>query len=491
MLLLSLPRFMNATKAASSRRLASSLKSQRLLFTRLPQKATAVPLKQPTPAFYSTAHASPLKERLAQLIPKRREEVKKFRAEHGSDVLGEVTLNQIYGGARGVPALLWEGSVLDPNEGIRFRNLTVKECQEKLPSATHGKQPLPESMFWLLVTGEVPTANEVQALSAEWAARAQLPKFVEDLIDNCPNTLHPMAQLSLAITALENDSVFSKAYHSGVSKADYWQFTYEDSMDLIAKIVPIAGRIYRNLYRDGVVAPIQPDKDYGYNLANVLGFSNNEEFVELLRLYLSIHSDHEGGNVSAHTGHLVGSALSSPFLSMAASLNGLAGPLHGLANQEVLDFLLKMKESVGDDYSDETLEKYLWNILDNGQIVPGYGHAVLRKTDPRYLAQRDFALEHLPEDPMFKLVSRLYEVVPRVLTKHGKTKNPFPNVDSHSGVLLQYYGLKEQTFYTVLFGISRTLGVMAQLIWDRALGLPIERPKSFSTEVLKKRIEKA
>lgn len=318
-------------------------------------------------------------------------------------------------------------------------------------------------------------------LSAEWAARSGLPKFIEELIDRCPSDLHPMAQFSLAVTALEHESSFAKAYAKGIAKSEYWQHTFEDSMDLIAKLPNIAAKIYRNVYKDGKVPSIQSDKDYGFNLANQLGFADNTDFVELMRLYLTIHSDHEGGNVSAHTTHLVGSALSSPMLSLAAGLNGLAGPLHGLANQEVLNWLQKMKASVGSDLSDANIKDYLWSTLKSGQVVPGYGHAVLRKTDPRYVSQREFALRKLPDDPMFKLVSQVYKIAPDVLTEHGKTKNPFPNVDAHSGVLLQYYGLTEQNFYTVLFGVSRAIGVLPQLIIDRAVGMPIERPKSFST----------
>jgi citrate synthase len=98
--------------------------------------------------------------------------------------------------------LIWEGSVLDADEGIRFRNLTIPECQEKLPSAEGGTEPLPEGLFWLLLTGELPTAEQVKGLSQEWAARAEIPKFLEELIDRCPNTLHPMSQFSLAVTAV-------------------------------------------------------------------------------------------------------------------------------------------------------------------------------------------------------------------------------------------------------------------------------------------------
>ena len=295
-----------------------------------------------------------------------------------------------------------------------------------------------------------------------------------------------MAQFSLAITALERESAFAAAYQRGIPKTEYWQHAFEDSMDLIGKLPNISARIYRNIYKDGKVAPTDKSQDYGYNLANKLGFASNKDFVELMRLYLTIHSDHEGGNVSAHTTHLVGSALSSPYLSLAAGLNGLAGPLHGLANQEVLRWLQEMKNSIGNDLSDEKIKEYLWSTLKAGRVVPGYGHAVLRKTDPRYVSQREFAQKHLPDDPMFKLVSQVYKIAPGVLTEHGKTKNPYPNVDAHSGVLLQYYGLTEQNYYTVLFGVSRALGVLPQLIIDRAVGAPIERPKSFSTEAYAK-----
>ncbi|SCU98938.1 LADA_0H16292g1_1 [Lachancea dasiensis] len=430
--------------------------------------------------FYSNGEKT-LKERFAEIIPGKVEEIKKLKKEHGKTVIGEVLLEQAYGGMRGIKGLVWEGSVLDPEEGIRFRNKTIPDIQRELPKGAGGSEPLPEALFWLLLTGEVPTESQVKALSADLASRSELPEHVDQLLNTLPKDLHPMAQFSIAVTALESESKFSKAYAQGVSKKDYWNYTFEDSLDLIGKLPVIAARIYRNVFKDGKLPAVDPNADFGKNLAQLLGFQN-EDFVELMRLYLTIHSDHEGGNVSAHTTHLVGSALSSPYLSFSAGLGGLAGPLHGRANQEVLEWLFKLREEVKGDYSKDTIENYLWDTLNSGRVVPGYGHAVLRKTDPRYTAQREFALKHFPDYDLFKLVSTIYEVAPGVLTKHGKTKNPWPNVDSHSGVLLQYYGLTEGSFYTVLFGVSRALGVLPQLIIDRAVGQPIERPKSFSTE---------
>jgi citrate synthase len=346
---------------------------------------------------------------------------------------------------------------------------------------------LPEALFWLLLTGEVPTQAQAEAVSREWAARAGLPKHVEQIIDAFPKHMHPMSQFSAAVLALQTQSEFAKAYAEGVNKKLYWHHTYEDAMNLLANLPLVAARIYRNVYKGGVHIPFNPTLDWSANYADMLGFKDKGNvFKDLMRLYLVIHSDHEGGNVSAHTTHLVGSALSDPYLSFSAGLNGLAGPLHGLANQEVLRFLKDLQaELKGQQLNNQAFADFCKKILDSGRVIPGYGHAVLRKTDPRYTAQREFALKHLPHDPLFKLVSQLYEVVPDVLLKAGKAKNPWPNVDAHSGCLLQHYQLVEENYYTVMFGVSRALGVLAQLVWSRALGFPLERPKSVTTEWIK------
>jgi citrate synthase len=240
--------------------------------------------------------------------------------------------------------------------------------------------------------------------------------------------------------------------------------------------------------------------DYSANFNRLLGFGpagkggKGNSFDELMRLYLVIHADHEGGNVSAHTTHLVGSALSDAYLSFSAGMNGLAGPLHGLANQEVLRWTVQFQEAIkaqGKEINAKTVEEQAWATLNSGNVIPGFGHAVLRKTDPRYMVQRTFAQKHLPQDPLFKLVSLIYEVVPGVLTKHGKTKNPWPNVDAHSGCLLTHYGFTEYDYYTVLFGISRSIGVLSQLVWDRAFGLALERPKSVTTEWIAQKFKDA
>jgi len=432
---------------------------------------------------YATTQATDLKEVLRDLIPKEQKRVAAFKAGNKDTPIGQVTVDMIYGGMRGIKGLVYETSVLDPNEGIRFRGKTITECQAELPKAKGGEEPLPEGLFWLLVTSQVPTQQQVEWITREWNNRADIPQHVVTMLNNFPAQLHPMSQFSAAITVLNLGSKFAKAYSENVPKSKYWEYIYEDSMDLIAKLPTIAAIIYRNLYRDGTaVGAIDSKKDWSWNFATMLGY-DNKQFIELLRLYLTIHSDHEGGNVSAHASHLVGSALSDPYLSFAAAMNGLAGPLHGLANQEVLIWITKLVAKIGETPTDEQVKQYVLDTLKTS-VVPGFGHAVLRKTDPRYTCQRDFALKHLPNDNLFKIVSQLYKVVPQILGELGKVKNPWPNVDAHSGVLLQHYGMKEMNYYTVLFGVSRALGVLAQMIWSRALGFPLERPKSLSTDGL-------
>jgi citrate synthase len=199
-----------------------------------------------------------------------------------------------------------------------------------------------------------------------------------------------------------------------------------------------------------------------------------------------IHADHEGGNVSAHTTHLVGSALSDAYLSYSAGMNGLAGPLHGLANQEVVKWILAMQKSIGSETpTAEQITAYVQKTLADGKVVPGYGHAVLRKTDPRFTAQQEFAKKHMPDDKLVQTVWKIFETVPPILQSLGKIKNPWPNVDAHSGALLVHYDMKEYEYYTVLFAVSRALGVLAALCWSRALGFPLERPKSVTTENVK------
>jgi citrate synthase len=417
-------------------------------------------------------------------------EIKELLKEHGNKKIGEVTLSQIYQGMRGITGLVSETSLLDAQEGIRFRGYSIPDLQQKLPKANlpsgeRGTEPLPEGLFHLMLLGELPSEEDVHDITANWQRRSHVPNHVFAAIEALPKDSHPMTQFVVAIMALQTESKFAERYARGMNKKDYWEAVFDDSMDLIARLPRVAAYIYRRKYKDE--DHIHPDGllDWAGNFAHMLGYED-ETFRELMRLYMTIHADHEGGNVSAHTTHLVGSALSDPYLSFAAGMNGLAGPLHGLANQEVIKWILEMRQELGVERpSGEQIANYVQKTLNEGKVVPGYGHAVLRKTDPRFTAQMEFGKKHLPDDPLVQTVWTIYETVPPILQSLGKIKNPWPNVDAHSGALLVHYGLVEYEFYTVLFGVSRALGVLASLCWDRALGFPLERPKSVTTELVK------
>ncbi len=412
--------------------------------------------------------------------------IKELIKTHGNVKVDEVTLAQIYQGMRGITGLVTETSLLDANDGIRFRGYSIPELQEKLPKAPGGSEPLPEGLFHLMLLGELPTEEDAHYLSSVWQRRSHVPNHVFATIEALPIHTHPMTQFVVAIMALQTESNFAKEYAKGMSKKDYWAYTFDDAMDLIARLPRVAAYIYRRKYKNG--EHIQPNGllDWAGNFAHMLGFED-EGFKELMRLYMTIHADHEGGNASAHTTHLVGSTLADPFLSFAAGMNSLAGPLHGLANQEVIKWITEMNESIGSNNpTPKQIEDYVRQTLAEGKVVPGYGHAVLRKTDPRFTAQQVFAKKHMPDDPMVNTVWNVYDVVPKILSETAKIKNPWPNVDAHSGALLLHYGMVEYDFYTVLFGVSRSLGVLASLCWDRALGSPLERPKSVTTDLVKK-----
>ena len=426
---------------------------------------------------------SDLKNKLREKIDAWRPRTVKLLKEYGDVTLGEVKISQAIGGMRGVKCLVTDISYLDPLEGIRFRGFTIPEVLEKLPKPKDGEIPLVEGFVYLLLTGDLPNEKDVALIAEEFNDRKEVPKYVFDVINAMPDDTHPMVMLSAATVAMQRESEFVKMYNKGMSKMVYWEPTYEDALNLLARLPEIGAYIYRKKYKGGDIIPSDPSLDMGANFAHMMGI--DKPYDDMSRLYFILHSDHESGNVSAHAGHLVSSALSDPYYATSAMINGLAGPLHGLANQEVLGWIQGvMKKMGGKTPNKEEMTKFVWDTLNSGQVIPGYGHAVLRKTDPRYTAQREFCLKHLADDPIFEYVNILYEVVPDILREHGKAKNPWPNVDAQSGVIQWHYGLREYDFYTVLFAIGRAIGVLSNIVWDRALGYPLERPKSLTTAML-------
>jgi len=421
-------------------------------------------------------------------LPAWRDRVSRLLKTNGSYKVCDVTVEQIYRGIRDVQIQVSDISYLEPYEGIRLRGYTIPEVLEKLPKWDNTDIPLAGGLYYLLLVDEIPTMEQAQFVEDEWKSRGQVPEYVWNVLRAMPANTHPMTLFSQAVLAMQPDSLFAREYSNGILKTDYWKTYLEDGLNLTARLPAIAAFIYNLKYQDGLYIPPDPDLDWSANFSHMIG-KDNGEYADLSRLFFVIHSDHEGANVSAHAAHLVCSALSDVYLGCSAGLDGLAGPLHGLANQECLRWLLDVRDHFGGLPSKEALVKYCQKQLSNGGIIPGYGHAVLRTTDPRFTAQLEFGKKYLPNDELFQLVELVYEILPPILAATRKVKNPWPNVDAITGAVQYHYGLTQFDFYTVLFGVSRLLGLTAHAVWSRALGKPIERPKSLTTRMLEEMVE--
>jgi citrate synthase len=409
-----------------------------------------------------------------------RDEIAELVKNHGDVVLSQVTVKQAYGGMRGVKGLVCDTSLVDPEKGLIIRGIPIADLAHR--SA--------EEIFFLLLVGDLPEPDQLDSLKQELKDRAAVPDYVWKVLKDMPHTAHPMDMLVTAIAILEDQSIFRRRYDEGMTRDDYWKAALEDSMNLLARLPALAAGVYRIRYEKGDPIPADPSLDWSENYAHMLGI-DSAEFADLMRLYMVLHCDHEGGNVSAFAAHVVASALSDPYYAVSAGLSGLAGPLHGLANQECLRFVLGVMDRFGGPPTTEQMEAFTWETLKSGRVVPGYGHAVLRATDPRFTSFHQFGKKHFPEDPVFKTVDVGFEVIPRVLQEHGKAANPWPNVDAGSGALLYHYGIKEMRYYTVLFSVSRAMGICAQLVTSRAVMEPITRPKSVSTGWIKQFVAEA
>lgn len=421
-----------------------------------------------------------LKETLSLQIPALRDEAKSIIKNHGKKVIDQVVIDQLYGGMRGIKGLICDTSSVGLDTGLIIRGIPILELTEKLP----------EEIFYLLLTGKLPDETELKDLQQDLKKREAVPSYVWDVLNALPEDTHPMVMFSTAILSMEKESEFRKLYDEGLNKDKLWEPMFEDCMNIISRIPQIAAFIYRKKFKKGDMISPDDNLDWAGNFAKMLGVEDKDGiFAKLMRLYMVLHSDHEGGNASAFTNLVISSTLSDGYYAISGALNALAGPLHGLANQECLKFIIKMLKEIGHSPTDDEVKTYCQKILDSGRVVSGYGHPVLRITDPRFSAFLDFGNKTMQEDETFKIVRQLFEIVPKLLVEQGKAKDPWPNIDAASGSLIYHFGIKEYDYYTVLFGVSRVLGYSSQLIISRAMNAAILRPKSVTTGWIKKQIE--
>jgi citrate synthase len=430
-----------------------------------------------------------LHDKIEEKVEQTRERIRRISDEHGDQKVGEVKVSHLFNGLRELDLLVSDVSYVDSEEGVHFRGFTVKEVLAQLPKAPGSEFPLLGGMYYLLLVGEMPTQQDALAMEEEFRHRSDLPYHVADMIRAMPRDTHPMTMFSQAILALQSRSEFTLLYNNGLQKQDYWRPTLKDGLGLVAKTPAIAAAIYNIKYLNHDMVPPSQTLDWVSNYAYMIRKDWDKQYVDLMRLFFVLHSDQGIGNVSGHTGMLVNSSLSDIYFSCSAAINGLAGPLHGRANQDCLEWLLSIQRMFNGCPTEAQLEGYIWDTLNQGKVIPGYGHPVLRKTDPRFTAQLEFGRAHMAHDELFQLVELVYKVGPRVLTEHGKAKNPWPNIDAISGAMQYHCGIKEYDFYTVLFGVGRIMGITANIIWSRAIHNSLERPQSITLDMLEEKLK--
>ena len=388
----------------------------------------------------------------------------------GDEKLLELTKDHLESGLRGVPVGYCTTSQVEADKGLFYVGNPVEAIGEREP----------EEVIYLLLYKQWPTPEQLSGFRRELLSRSDVEQGVFQSMKTLPRYGHPMKWFIHGINAL---GMFSQ------NEADY----RKDCIDLIAKIPTVTAAMFR--IREGWGDPIPPRKDLGYmeNFVHMLGIPgnkgvDNDRLVKLMRVFEIAHLDHGGGNLSTFTGKAVASGKADMYESMCAAMAGLAGPLHGRANQECLEFIKECVNSVGSLHINaEEVRSLIQGKLDRKEVVFGFGHAVLRVEDPRARLLRKVGEEICPEAPLFKMVKIQAEVVPPILKTNPKISNPYPNVDSVSGALLVACGLDKPEYYTTLFGMSRVVGIAAQIVYERCearggKGVPIMRPKYYYSD---------
>ncbi|MGK5594017.1 MAG: citrate (Si)-synthase [Parachlamydiaceae bacterium] len=377
-----------------------------------------------------------------------------------SEVIFEVTKDSLETGMRGYPVGYCTTSTVDPMKGLFYCGQAVKDLAYQEP----------ENVIYLLYHGRTGSEEEIATFKKNLQTRAICPQAMIQHIRSLPKVGHPM---KLFITALLIAGMYE-------SKNDY----REDCLNLIAKIPEIAATVINDHAGWGEGKPSNPGLGYMDNFTHMLNVPNvnKKELNEVFKLFNILHYDHGGGNLSTFVGKAIASGLEDMYGSIAGAMCALAGPRHGKANQECLEFNEKVLSKVGNNPTEADVERVLKEFLDSNQLIFGFGHAVLRVEDPRATVMMEMAEKKYPQNNLVKIAGLLRKAGPKVLKENPKIADPYPNVDSVSGTLLSAAGFHYPEYFTLLFGMSRVVGISIQIIYERLVaregkGTPIIRPK--------------
>jgi citrate synthase len=376
------------------------------------------------------------------------------------EVLFEITNDKLETGMRGFPVGYCTTSYVDPQKGLFYGDKPIAELAHLDPV----------QVIYLLYFGREGSAREVEEFSKQLQKRAVCKKEVIEAVQKLPRQGHAMKHFCAALLLL---GMFE-------STGDY----REDCLNLIAKVPHLTAAVINHHAGWGATVSPKPGLGYMENFAEMLKVPGADlaELTRAFNLFNILHFDHGGGNLSTFVGKAVASGLEDLYGSICSAMCALAGPRHGRANQDCLEFVLEVLKEVGENAQAKDVEALIRRRLADNQLVFGFGHAVLRVEDPRATVQYDFVKKHYPDHPLVKIALLLRTEGAKVLSENPKIADPEPNVDAVSGTLLTAAGFGYPEYYTVLFGLSRCVGIAIQIVYERTearagKGTPIIRPK--------------
>jgi citrate synthase len=376
-----------------------------------------------------------------------------------SNIHFEITEKQLDTGMRGYPVGYCITSSVDPHKGLHYCGIPLAEIVDSTPI----------EVIYLLYHGKKGSELQISSFFEELKHRAILSAETKKAIESLPKAAHPMKLFSMALLILETFE----------GTQDYQQ----DCLNVIAKLPHLVACVINQHAGWGNTSPPDPELGYMASFTEMVNVPKKDPHLkDAFKFFNVLHYDHGGGNLSAFVGKAVASGLETMMGALSASMCALAGPRHGSANQQTLEFVKSFHTELDGKVSAESVELLIRSRLENNQLVFGFGHAVLRVEDPRASVMYDFIERHYGGHPLVQTALLLREVGPKVLSENPKIKNPYPNIDAASGVMLTASGFGYPEYYTVLFGLSRCVGIAIQILYERCLarggkGTPIIRPK--------------
>lgn len=376
------------------------------------------------------------------------------------EVLFAITKDKLETGLRGFPVGYCTTSTVDPTKGLFYAGRPVTELANWRP----------EEVIYLIMFGKKGTPQEIEAFFADMSKRSKLKPETIQAIEKLPRQGHAMKLFSAALLI--------------VGMLEQTDDYHEDCLNLIAKAPQLAAVVINHHAGWGATPASRPDLGYMENFAAMVKAPKVQlpKLTEAFRLFNILHYDHGGGNLSTFVGKAIASGLEDMYGSIAGAMCALEGPRHGRANQDCLEFLREVVEEVGENATETQVEKLIRDRLAHNKLVFGFGHAVLRVEDPRALVVYDYLKKHYPSHPLVKIALHLRSAGTKVLLENPKISDPHPNIDAISGTLLVMGGFDYPEYFTLLFGLSRIVGIARQIVYERlearsGKGTPIVRPK--------------